>query len=61
VKFTSDGPEIESINTYGASNKPESRHYTDQMKMFVEHKMKKMRLDKEEVYRNASRIYHPVE
>ena len=60
VKFTEDGPEIESINSYGASNKPDSPHYTDQMKMFAEHKMKRMSLDKEEIYRNASRIYHPM-
>jgi len=35
VKFTKDGPEIESISPYGASNKPGSKHYTTQMKMFV--------------------------
>lgn len=60
VKFTKDGPEIESINSYGASNKPDSPHYTDQMQLFAEHKMKKMSLDKEEIYKNAERIYHPM-
>jgi acyl-homoserine-lactone acylase len=61
VKFTKDGPEIESINSYGASNKPDSPHYTDQMQLFSEHKMKRMSLDKEEIYKNAERIYHPGE
>jgi acyl-homoserine-lactone acylase len=60
VKFTKDGPEIESISPYGASNKPDSKHYNTQMKMFVNHELKKMTLDKEEVYKNAERIYHPM-
>lgn len=59
VKFTKDGPEIESISPYGASNKPGSEHYTTQMKKFVAHEFKKMTLDKEEVYKNASENYHP--
>ena len=59
VKFTKDGPEIESISPYGASNKPGSKHYTTQMKKFVANEFKKMSLDKTEVYKNASEIYHP--
>lgn len=59
VKFTKDGPEIESINPYGSSNKPKGKHYTTQMELFVAEKMKKMTLDKEEVYKNAVEIYHP--
>jgi acyl-homoserine-lactone acylase len=59
VKFTKDGPEIESINPYGSSNKPGSKHYTTQMKKFVANQFKKMSLDKEEVYKNASEVYHP--
>ena len=59
VKFTEDGPEIESISPYGASNKPTGKHYMTQMELFVAEKMKKMTLDKAEVYKNASEIYHP--
>ena len=59
VKFTKDGPEIESINPYGSSNKPGAKHYTTQMKKFVAHEMKKMSLDKAEVYKNAAEVYHP--
>lgn len=60
VKFTKDGPEIESISPYGSSNKPGAKHYTDQMKMFVNHEFKKMSLDKDEVYKNALEVYHPM-
>jgi len=59
VRFTKDGPIIESINTYGASAKKGSRHYTDQMEMFAEQKTKKMSLKKEDAYKNAIQIYHP--
>ena len=60
VKFTKDGPEIESISPYGASNKPGAKHYTTQMHKFVAQKFKKMSLDKKEVYDNAEEIYHPM-
>lgn len=60
VRFTKAGPEIESIHSYGASNKKESPHYADQMEMYVQQKMKKMTLNKKEVYTTAERIYHPL-
>lgn len=60
VRFTKAGPEIESIHSYGASNKKESPHYADQMEMFVQQKMKKMTLNKKEVYSKAERVYHPL-
>jgi len=59
VQFTDDGPLIESINAFGSSIIEGSPHNTDQMVPFAQHKLKKMSLDKEEVYRNAKRIYHP--
>ncbi|BFG71757.1 acylase [Sediminibacterium sp. KACHI17] len=59
VRFTKDGPIIESINTYGASAKKGSPHYTDQMEMFAAQKTKKMSLKKEDAYKNAIRVYHP--
>jgi acyl-homoserine-lactone acylase len=59
VKFTKDGPEIETINSYGASNKPASEHYADQMELFVQQKTKPMTLDKKKVYAGAKKIYHP--
>lgn len=61
LQFSANGVEIETVNAYGASNKPGSKHYTDQMQMFVNQQYKKMTLDKEEIFRNAERIYHPGE
>jgi acyl-homoserine-lactone acylase len=54
-------PVIESVNTYGASNVPGSTHYKDQMSMFINHQLKSMTLDKQEVLKKAERIYHPGE
>lgn len=59
IRFSENGPEIESINPYGASAVPESPHYTDQMDLFVKQKRRKMTLDKEKVLQQAVRIYHP--
>ncbi len=59
VRFTKDGPIIESINTYGASSKPGSPHYTDQMEMYTHQQTKPMTFSKEAIYKNAERIYHP--
>ncbi len=59
VKFTPNGPEIETINCYGASNRPKSEHYADQMELFVQQKTKPMTLNRELVYKEAKRVYHP--
>jgi acyl-homoserine-lactone acylase len=59
ARFGEGLPKLESIMPYGASSKPESPHYTDQMEMFVNKELKPMTLDKEEIYKNAAKIYHP--
>lgn len=59
IKFTKTGPEIESIHSYGASNKKGSKHFDDQMEMFERQQLKPMSLDKKLIYNNAERIYHP--
>ncbi|MEM6767127.1 MAG: penicillin acylase family protein [Bacteroidota bacterium] len=59
VKFSGAGPEIESVNAYGASAKPESPHFTDQMELYTKQKLKPMTLDKETVLKNAKKVYHP--
>ncbi|MFM6976704.1 MAG: acylase [Sphingobacteriaceae bacterium] len=59
VRFTKDGPEIESINCYGASANPKSPHYTDQMPLYVKQQTKKMTLNKAEVLKQSKNIYHP--
>ena len=52
-------PLIESINMYGASSKPGSKHFDDQVEMYLKQQTKKMTLDKSTVYKNAERVYHP--
>ncbi len=59
VKMGKDGPEIETVNAFGASNKKDSPHYTDQMEMFTNEKLKPMTLDKKEIFENAQKIYSP--
>ncbi len=59
IKFTKQGPVIESVNCYGASSRPDSPHYADQMELFAKQKTKPMTLDKAQVYKEAKRVYHP--
>ncbi len=59
VRFTKNGPVIESMNVYGASSRKNSPHYTDQMDLYVKQQTKTMTLNKEEVYKSAEKIYHP--
>jgi len=59
VKFSKDSVEIYTVNAFGASNKPDSPHYNDQMEMFVDQKTKPMTLNKEKIYKEAERVYHP--
>lgn len=60
VRFPKEGlPIIESVNAYGASSKQDSPHYNDQMELSSHQKTKPMTLKKEDVYKNAERIYHP--
>ncbi len=59
AQYDQDGVKIETINAYGASAKPDSPHYTDQMRMFVDQQLKPMTLDKDLIYRHAESIYRP--
>ena len=60
VRYGKEGyPKIETINMYGASAKPGSRHFDDQVEMFLQQKTKTMTMDKAIVYKNAERVYHP--
>ncbi|MCS6978913.1 MAG: penicillin acylase family protein [Flavobacteriales bacterium] len=59
ARFGPEGPEIESVNTYGASGRPSSPHYTDQMRLFVSQNFKRMTLSKEVILNSALKIYHP--
>ncbi len=61
VKFPKDGglPLIETVNTFGASSHPESKHFADQRELYQAQQTKRMTLDKAEVLKNAVKIYKP--
>jgi acyl-homoserine-lactone acylase len=61
VRFQSDTlPIIETINAYGSSAEPDSPHYTDQMQLFTQQKLKSMTLSLEEVKATSMNSYHPM-
>lgn len=60
-RYSKSGVEINSVNAYGSSAHPESKHYTDQMEMFSKEQFRKMTFDWEEIKKNAERVYHPGE
>ena len=61
VKFPKDGglPLIETVNTFGASSDPNSKHFADQRALYQSQKTKRMTLDKAEILKNAQKIYQP--
>lgn len=60
IKFPKEGlPEIETIINFGQSTHADSPHFADQMDLYLEHKTKKMTLDKAEVMKTAVRTYSP--
>ncbi len=61
ARFTKDGPIIRSIASYGSSNTPGSKHYTDQMEMYVHEQTKEESLSRDWAYKHAERIYRPGE
>lgn len=49
-----------SIQPYGAAtNRPQSRHYTDQMQMFLDHRFKPVHFEWADAVRHAKRRYRP--
>ncbi|MFT5901480.1 MAG: acyl-homoserine-lactone acylase, partial [Bacteroidia bacterium] len=43
----------------GASSRPDSPHYTDQMQLYADQETKEMTLDKAKIMAEAESIYHP--
>ena len=60
ARYSNEGVELETILPYGESSNPNSEYYTNQMQRFVEQELKQMTLDKETIYKNAVKIYHPL-
>ena len=59
IRFTEEGPIMESIISYGNSDDPNSEHYTDQMEKYSKFETKKMTFDKNLIYKEAKSIYNP--
>ncbi len=59
VKYTPNGVEMEAINAFGQSAKEDSPHFDDQIPLFLNKQMRKLTLDKEEIMKDAKRVYHP--
>lgn len=60
VKFNEKGvEEMETLVPFGASFKEGSKHYSDQLPLYVKHQTKPMTLNKEQIFKNAEQIYHP--
>lgn len=59
VRFLNGEVEIYTSNAFGASNQSDSPHFTDQMELHVNQKLKTMTFNKEEIYQNAKAIYTP--
>ncbi|MFN8308799.1 MAG: penicillin acylase family protein [Chitinophagales bacterium] len=60
-KYAPEGVEIQSINAYGASARPGSPHFNDQMELFTKEQFKTMTFNWTEILSKAEKIYHPGE
>jgi acyl-homoserine-lactone acylase len=59
VRFTANGPIIESIVPYGSSNRKGTKHYADQMDLHCRQGFKRMEWNRDVLLRQAERVYHP--
>jgi acyl-homoserine-lactone acylase len=60
VRFPKNGmPYIESLNMYGASSRPDSPHFNDQVPLYLKQQTKRMTLDKQTVMQQAKAMYSP--
>lgn len=50
---------METLHPFGASNRPDSPHYTDQMQLYADQQTKTMTLDKATIMAEAESVYHP--
>ena len=50
---------METLHPFGASTRPDSPHYTDQMQLYADQKTKPMTLDKAKIMSEAKSVYHP--
>lgn len=60
VRFTKDGPKIESCVPFGTSDREGSPHFDDQVELFIHQKTKPISMNKAEIQKSAERTYHPM-
>lgn len=62
VEYDKNGvSRVESLVNFGASAHPESKHFDDQLQLWIKQETKVMTFDKEVIFKNAERVYHPGE
>jgi acyl-homoserine-lactone acylase len=62
VEYDKNGvSRVESLVNFGASAHPESKHFDDQLKLWIKRETKVMTFDKEAILKNGERVYHPGE
>ena len=59
TRYSKTGVDIETVIPYGNSNDPSSPHFTDQMQLYVDKRLKEMTLDKNAIFSDAIKIYNP--
>ena len=59
IRFGQNKTSVASVISYGSSNRPDSPHYSDQMEMYRRFQTKPMHFDRENVMKDAKKIYHP--
>jgi acyl-homoserine-lactone acylase len=60
AKYGADGLEaLRTTNYVGNSSNPLSKHYNDQMEMYVNKQPKTITMNKDEIYKNAVSVSHP--
>ena len=59
IRFGQNKTSVASVISYGSSNRPDSPHYSDQMEMYRRFETKPMHFDRENVMKDAKKIYHP--
>lgn len=59
VRFTDKGVQIEGSMPFGASDNPDSKHYTDQMDAYSQQRTRQMLLDISQIRQKGYKTYHP--
>ena len=61
VELGKSGTVSSSIHPYGASNRAESKHYSDQAELFVKRDLEPTWRDPKALAEHTERAYHPGE